>query len=245
MKTVWIYVNSNHDVGHPDHLKVFVSPEAAERWITENDLEGVAFEYQMDRSSEQDDEDATHRAIGRFLEGFSGIEQSLRYYLAIEVKIDMNYSRATITHDFALLCTAVHEVFNQTLKTDKKKKQLKKLMSRARELNDLRVKLAHGKWWADFEGGTLLHVSRRNLKESQFSNMAAHLEKQVDLTRDLFWDLTILLSHVEGQREDGSGIALAMARTARKLRAALAHSGPIDEELNRILEVYEGMGAAE
>jgi hypothetical protein len=28
-----------------DHLKVFASEEAAERWFTEHDPEGVAFEY--------------------------------------------------------------------------------------------------------------------------------------------------------------------------------------------------------
>jgi hypothetical protein len=33
------------DVGDVDHLKVFASEEAAERWFRENDPEGVAFEY--------------------------------------------------------------------------------------------------------------------------------------------------------------------------------------------------------
>jgi hypothetical protein len=30
MTTVWIYVDTNKDVGDPDHLKVFASPEAAD-----------------------------------------------------------------------------------------------------------------------------------------------------------------------------------------------------------------------
>jgi len=45
MRTVRIYVDSNKDVGDPDHLKVFASEEAAEEWFAKNDAEGVAFEY--------------------------------------------------------------------------------------------------------------------------------------------------------------------------------------------------------
>jgi hypothetical protein len=47
MKTVWIYVDSRYRVGHPDHLKLFASPEIAHEWFKANDLEGVAFEYDV------------------------------------------------------------------------------------------------------------------------------------------------------------------------------------------------------
>jgi hypothetical protein len=36
---------TNHDVGHPDHLKVFADPELAEEWVKENGPEGVVFGY--------------------------------------------------------------------------------------------------------------------------------------------------------------------------------------------------------
>jgi hypothetical protein len=42
---VWIYVDTSKQVGDVDHLKVFASKDAAERWFAENDPEGVAFEY--------------------------------------------------------------------------------------------------------------------------------------------------------------------------------------------------------
>jgi hypothetical protein len=45
MKTVWIYVDTSKDVGDADHLKVFANVEASERWLEENDPEGVVFEY--------------------------------------------------------------------------------------------------------------------------------------------------------------------------------------------------------
>ena len=47
---VWIYVNANVAVGHPEHLKVFISQEVAQAWFELNDPEGVAFEYEV-RSS--------------------------------------------------------------------------------------------------------------------------------------------------------------------------------------------------
>jgi len=45
MKTVWIYINTNALPGDVDYVQVFASEEAANRWIEENDPEGVAFEY--------------------------------------------------------------------------------------------------------------------------------------------------------------------------------------------------------
>jgi hypothetical protein len=45
MKTVWIYVNTDALPGDVNHLQVFASEEAAQRWFDENDPEGAAFEY--------------------------------------------------------------------------------------------------------------------------------------------------------------------------------------------------------
>ena len=45
MKTVWIYISTDALPGDVDYVQVFASEEAANRWIEENDPEGVAFEY--------------------------------------------------------------------------------------------------------------------------------------------------------------------------------------------------------
>ena len=45
--SVFVYVNTSKKVGDPDHLKVFANADAAEAWFAENDLEGVAFEYEV------------------------------------------------------------------------------------------------------------------------------------------------------------------------------------------------------
>jgi hypothetical protein len=47
MKTVWIYVDTSKEVGDVDHLKVFADEQSAEEWFSENDVEGVAFEYEV------------------------------------------------------------------------------------------------------------------------------------------------------------------------------------------------------
>jgi|SRR5258706_15855437 hypothetical protein len=47
MTTVWIYVDTRYHVGHPDHLKVFANPAAADDWLKDNDPEGMAFEYEV------------------------------------------------------------------------------------------------------------------------------------------------------------------------------------------------------
>ena len=40
MTTVWIYVNTSHGDGHPEHVKVFATGEAADAWFAEHDPEG-------------------------------------------------------------------------------------------------------------------------------------------------------------------------------------------------------------
>lgn len=50
---VLIYVNTNKEVGDLDHLKVFASEDAAEKWFTENDPEGVAFVYPVIGAGEE------------------------------------------------------------------------------------------------------------------------------------------------------------------------------------------------
>jgi hypothetical protein len=49
--TVWIYVDTRTQVGDvehlKEHLKVFGSEDAAERWFAEHDPEDVAFDYEV------------------------------------------------------------------------------------------------------------------------------------------------------------------------------------------------------
>jgi hypothetical protein len=48
MTTVWIYVDTNKEVGDVEQLKVFATLELADEWFTENDPQGVAFGYEVE-----------------------------------------------------------------------------------------------------------------------------------------------------------------------------------------------------
>jgi hypothetical protein len=47
MTTVWIYVDTNKQVGDRDHLKVFATPEAGDKSFKENDPKRVVFECEV------------------------------------------------------------------------------------------------------------------------------------------------------------------------------------------------------
>jgi hypothetical protein len=55
MKTVLIYVNTSKEVGDVDHRKVFANEDVAEKWFAENDPEGVAFVYDVEGASNDDE----------------------------------------------------------------------------------------------------------------------------------------------------------------------------------------------
>lgn len=48
MTHVWIYYNTNKQMGDVDHLKVFATGEAADRWLAEHDPEGVVWRYPVE-----------------------------------------------------------------------------------------------------------------------------------------------------------------------------------------------------
>lgn len=49
VKTVWVYVDTSKAAGDVDHLKVFDSADAANRWFAEHDTDGTAFDYPVIR----------------------------------------------------------------------------------------------------------------------------------------------------------------------------------------------------
>ena len=44
--TVFVYLNTSKQVDDAEHVKVFATTDAAEKWLEENP-EGVAFEYDV------------------------------------------------------------------------------------------------------------------------------------------------------------------------------------------------------
>jgi hypothetical protein len=57
-KSVWVYVNNRHPVGHPDHMQIFADLDAANAWFEQHDPEGVAFQYPVQVGSPDDEAEA-------------------------------------------------------------------------------------------------------------------------------------------------------------------------------------------
>ncbi|MGJ4929084.1 hypothetical protein ACQR1I_04690 [Bradyrhizobium sp. HKCCYLS2038] len=147
-------------------------------------------------------DNATYRAIGLFLTKFAFLEHSLRYFLCAEVGMSVKFMNRVITHDFAMLCSTVLAVFSETLETEDEKNRLKSVISRARELNNLRVKVAHGKsWWTDYESGMLFHVSRQTLREQEVSNVAALLEGEAGKCLRTLIDFQLIAYRIDPRDE--------------------------------------------
>lgn len=153
------------------------------------------------KKAQDDATEPTYRAIGRFIHQFASVEWTLRYYLAQAAKVDLNYMDAIITHDFALLCTAVTSVYSNILKNDDDKKLLKRLIGQCRAMNDTRVKVVHGQWFPFADGGMVAHRSRQNLKQEGSIGMAVLLEKQSLEGVSLFISLQKLLAKFEDEQE--------------------------------------------
>ena len=51
MTTVWIYVDTNKEVGGRDHLKVFANRDAADEWLKDK---SVAFGYEVDGQAKRE-----------------------------------------------------------------------------------------------------------------------------------------------------------------------------------------------
>jgi len=64
--TVFVYVNTGKQAGDKDHIKVFATQDAAEKWFEENDPEGVALEYEVLDKRAFADVDAPSGPVGRW-----------------------------------------------------------------------------------------------------------------------------------------------------------------------------------
>jgi hypothetical protein len=139
-------------------------------------------------STELGAEDATYLAIGRFIVEYSALEGDLRFLFGAELRLRVDLFDPVLTHDFALLCTAVLNVFKQTA-SDDRYRQLTKIVNKCRKINDLRVKVVHGEWMPQEEGGSLSHASRGSLRRAHLGRMKDMLEAKADEVHALRNDL--------------------------------------------------------
>lgn len=122
----------------------------------------------------------TYRAIGRFVFEFSQLEYAIRHYLAQEIRLDEGHFSAVVeSYDVAVLCNVAIEVFKKS-REEKLAAQIRDLINRFRDLNQIRNRVAHGLWVPFRDGGTVHHVQRSSLQSKASANQAESLEKLAD-----------------------------------------------------------------
>jgi hypothetical protein len=159
----------------------------------------------------KEDPEPTYLEIGRFIAEFSTLEAMMYSYLVRGARVDRRFWAAIVTHDFALMCTAVEQVFS-TLEPSIAE-DLKSIIRRCRALNDLRVRVVHGEWAAGRKEGYLLHVSRQTLKPNRWEGMRKLLEQEVQTAVELQRKIDSLLNPIampileqELKREEELGV---------------------------------------
>jgi hypothetical protein len=138
--------------------------------------------------------EATYRAIGRFIVEFSKLEGDMRALLGAAARVDPLFWNEIVTHDFALLCTAVQSVFLQL--APKEAEQIQAVIKKCRSLNDNRVRVVHGYWLPEFDGGSLHHLSRGKLQHNTLVEMRAMLEAEAARAEAIGTELVGLLAKV-------------------------------------------------
>jgi hypothetical protein len=58
-----------------------------------------------------ENDEATYRAIGRFITKFASVEHTMRFHLAEEIKLDLNYMSAR----YSRFCLAMYRCYNRIL----------------------------------------------------------------------------------------------------------------------------------
>jgi hypothetical protein len=127
-----------------------------------------------------------YSTIGRFVSSFSFLESTIKVNVAHTAKVPDEFRDQIMSHDFALLCTIAENVFFRE-EPKERTDELRKILSRCRNLNDHRVRIVHGWWIIAGQTGFLFHTSRQRLESvghyddpSQIATLADEAD-EVDL----------------------------------------------------------------
>ena len=117
---------------------------------------------------------AVHEEIWSFIFPFSQLVFTIRDFLGSVLSIpEQHFDAITGAYDFATLCNVSKSVF--TKEYPSKAEQYKKIFNGCLELNNDRVRVAHGTWFDDLEGESARHVARGSFEPKFF------FEKQGEL----------------------------------------------------------------
>lgn len=138
--------------------------------------------------SNQDDD--LYKEVGKFMVGFSGIESVLRMLIGIESKVQSLFKEAfMMIFDFSTLVNTLKGFYKKTIKDEKNKKTILKLLSECLDINNHRVKIAHGSWMFQDGKGVLLHMKKGAINSNEFFSDISELKNINNKIRKLTIDL--------------------------------------------------------
>jgi hypothetical protein len=108
----------------------------------------------------------------------------LKLWIADWVKLPEEFRDQIMMHDFSLLCTIAENVLPVGMK-ETADRTLKPIIAKFRELNNHRVRIAHGWWIVGGRSGWVSHVSRQKLKSTNFYNDPSQITALADAAYDL------------------------------------------------------------
>ncbi len=124
-------------------------------------------------------------SIGEFIFRFSQLEFTIRVLLSGILKLtDAQFNAVVGVYDFAMLCKVTSAILQHEF--PKKKTEIKGLLEkRCLDLNNHRVRIAHGLWTDNTEEIVVRHLSRNSLKAEFYYEDHGELKGLIDTAQQL------------------------------------------------------------
>lgn len=137
-------------------------------------------------------EEFTFRKIGEFILWFSQLELALRIALSDALALPHElFDAVTASYDFRTLCDVTLAACQFRCLDEATRKTMADLISRAKQMNDTRVRIVHATWMPGKSGLNAAHMSRQSLKVGYYFDEQADLQAAVDrcsrVAQDAIW----------------------------------------------------------
>jgi hypothetical protein len=144
----------------------------------------------MNADSLDKEREKLYSAIGRFIYEFSSLESGLQATIFEIIGLRGEYWYAIMSHDFSMLCTIAENVIKPRLNKGSAAKW-SALLKKCRELNNHRVRIAHGNWsmGPPTRDGLVVFAARQTQKPERYYRNAGEIEALADEARHYGWEL--------------------------------------------------------
>jgi hypothetical protein len=140
------------------------------------------------------DADTLFRSIGNFVFNFSRFEDVVRGRVIECLQLDENRRRIVMAAmDFAFMVGACKQLFAIKFKSEPEKlAELYKILDAGFEINQSRIRVAHGSWYMNRPAGFAVHTSRNTFQETEYFTKPGELDalaERLIIMRHRLWEL--------------------------------------------------------